>query len=240
MTDPILFILPEVNLRPVILTPFLLFVLPDVNLRPVILTPFLLFVLPEVNLRPLVLTPFLLIVLPEVNLRPLVLTPFLLFVLPEVNLRPLVLTPFLLIVLPEVNLRPVTDPLLTVCSSRSMRNQMAYVLLALCAVCLAWAAAAPAATNHARPSKDEALFISRLVAPMRDLANRASEIEALLEEVASNGVPEKRQGGWDMDYGWGGGRFGKRAEAKKRYDMYGMGGRFGRDVDHIDTDTNTH
>ncbi len=41
-----------------------------------------------------------------------------------------------------------------------------------------------------------------------------------------------------MDYGWGGGRFGKRSgqEAPKRYDMYGNYGRFGRDVDHVDAD----
>jgi len=38
-----------------------------------------------------------------------------------------------------------------------------------------------------------------------------------------------------LDYGWGGGRFGKRsADNKKRFDLYGSGGRFGRDVDHVD------
>ena len=41
-----------------------------------------------------------------------------------------------------------------------------------------------------------------------------------------------QQGAWDMDYGWGGGRFGKRAPSK-RYDMYGIGGRFGRDVSRV-------
>ncbi len=50
----------------------------------------------------------------------------------------------------------------------------------------------------------------------------------------------KRQQQWEaMDYGWGGGRFGKRAGADavpKRYDMYGSYGRFGRDDDHVDPD----
>lgn len=40
---------------------------------------------------------------------------------------------------------------------------------------------------------------------------------------------DKRQGRWDLDYGLGGGRFGKRG-----YDDYVLGGgRFGRDVDHV-------
>ena len=37
-----------------------------------------------------------------------------------------------------------------------------------------------------------------------------------------------------LDYGWGGGRFGKRSADKKRFDLYGSAGRFGRDVDHVD------
>jgi len=35
----------------------------------------------------------------------------------------------------------------------------------------------------------------------------------------------KREAAWDMDYGWGGGRFGK------RMDTLGMAGRFGRSAD---------
>jgi len=35
----------------------------------------------------------------------------------------------------------------------------------------------------------------------------------------------KREAAWDMDYGWGGGRFGK------RMDSLGIAGRFGRSVD---------
>ena len=102
--------------------------------------------------------------------------------------------------------------------------------------------AAPSSAGDAAPSKQETLFLARLLRPVRELANQASQIEAIIEDAVSKGMPTKRQGaGWDMDYGWGGGRFGKRAEAKKRYDMYGMGGRFGRDVDHIDTDAaNVH
>jgi len=34
----------------------------------------------------------------------------------------------------------------------------------------------------------------------------------------------KREAAWDMDYGWGGGRFGK------RMDSLGIAGRFGRSV----------
>ena len=38
-----------------------------------------------------------------------------------------------------------------------------------------------------------------------------------------------------LDYGWGGGRFGKRsADDKKRYESYIAERRFGRDVDHVD------
>lgn len=51
----------------------------------------------------------------------------------------------------------------------------------------------------------------------------------------------KRQGSWDLDYGLGGGRFGKRAgklppRVRRPADYFslgGMGGRFGRDVDHV-------
>nr|AXN93480.1 cholecystokinin [Mizuhopecten yessoensis] len=40
---------------------------------------------------------------------------------------------------------------------------------------------------------------------------------------------DKRQGRWDLDYGLGGGRFGKR-----EYDDYRLGGgRFGRDLNHV-------
>lgn len=35
---------------------------------------------------------------------------------------------------------------------------------------------------------------------------------------------QKREAAWDMDYGWGGGRFGK------RMDTLGIAGRFGRSV----------
>ena len=42
---------------------------------------------------------------------------------------------------------------------------------------------------------------------------------------------KKRQGAWDMDYGWGGGRFGKRADMLD----YGWGGgRFGKRADMLD------
>lgn len=53
--------------------------------------------------------------------------------------------------------------------------------------------------------------------------------------MTSNGdddesIVNKRQGSWSLDYGLGGGRFGKRG-----YADYGLGGgRYGRDVDHVD------
>jgi len=48
-----------------------------------------------------------------------------------------------------------------------------------------------------------------------------------LQEASQDGLPDerKREAAWDMDYGWGGGRFGK------RMDTLGIGGRFGRSVD---------
>lgn len=135
-----------------------------------------------------------------------------------------------------ININTIFSPLFF----QIMKNQVLYTVLSLFAVCIAWSFAAPAASQDAAPNKDEALFLARLLRPVRDLSNQASQIEALIEDAVRKGLPTKRQSaGWDMDYGWGGGRFGKRAESK-RYDMYGMGGRFGRDVDHIDTENNNN
>jgi hypothetical protein len=47
---------------------------------------------------------------------------------------------------------------------------------------------------------------------------------------------EEKRSKWEMERGWGGGRFGKRqqwASSGRNYDMYGMGGRFGRNVDRV-------
>jgi len=52
--------------------------------------------------------------------------------------------------------------------------------------------------------------------------------------VAAGDINEeavKREAAWDMDYGWGGGRFGKR-----RPDLLGMAGRFGRSVNEARDD----
>jgi len=45
----------------------------------------------------------------------------------------------------------------------------------------------------------------------------------------------KREAALDVDYGWGGGRFGKRRMA----DRLGMGGRFGRSVDVVGSKTSS-
>jgi len=45
------------------------------------------------------------------------------------------------------------------------------------------------------------------------------------QEGLLKGEEQKREAAWDMDYGWGGGRFGK------RMDSLGIAGRFGRSVD---------
>lgn len=99
---------------------------------------------------------------------------------------------------------------------------------------MACALAAPAAQKDGGPTDDELLVLARLLAPIRELSERAGALESLVEKAAGGDdslfTEMKRQGAWDQDYGWGGGRFGKRTNHGKRYDMYGMSGRFGRDV----------
>jgi len=91
---------------------------------------------------------------------------------------------------------------------------------------------------------DEMMILSKLIEPIRELSERAGQLETLVAKATNDddmfSGPGKRQGkaAWDMDYGWGGGRFGKRNELGaggqgKRYDMYGMSGRFGRDVSRV-------
>lgn len=112
------------------------------------------------------------------------------------------------------------------------------VLSILAACVLGVAAAAPAASDQKRPSKEQ-VILARLMAAIKYLAIEADDLEAFVEKATSSldlsGV-EKRQA-WEMDYGWGGGRFGKRGDSQKRYDAYGIAGRFGRDVDHVDSDS---
>ena len=96
------------------------------------------------------------------------------------------------------------------------------------------ALAAPSGQKEDALADEESLIFAKLLGPVRELAERAGALEILLEKAAQGDDAAftelaKRQGAWDMDYGWGGGRFGKRGHGK-RYDMYGMSGRFGRDV----------
>jgi len=97
--------------------------------------------------------------------------------------------------------------------------------------------AAPSGTKDETSDPELFLRLAKLVDPIRDLSRRAVALEELLEKATSGSDEsasaefQKRQGAWDqVDYGWGGGRFGKRQTHGKRYDMYGMSGRFGRDV----------
>jgi len=96
---------------------------------------------------------------------------------------------------------------------------------------------APSATKDDSAEDDLlVLRLARILEPVQELARRAVALEELVEKAASGDESAssefvKRQGAWDQqDYGWGGGRFGKRQSHGKRYDMYGMSGRFGRDV----------
>ena len=117
---------------------------------------------------------------------------------------------------------------------------IAVVVLAVCA-CVTQAAPA---TVVRESMKGEIVFLAKILGPLRQLPNKLEDIEAIIERAATDKdfVMEvaKRQGGaWDMDYGWGGGRFGKR-DSDKRYDSFGLGGRFGRSVDHVEGEKNNH
>ncbi len=130
-----------------------------------------------------------------------------------------------------------------------MKNQSLVLLSVLAVGLLVVASAVPAKkTTESEPESDQNLmFLAKLLHPLRELARRASQLEGLVSaamEKDSDFAAElhKRQQQWEaMDYGWGGGRFGKRAggadAVPKRYDMYGSYGRFGRDVDHVDPDS---
>lgn len=121
-----------------------------------------------------------------------------------------------------------------------MNTLIASMLAVLLAACTLHVSAAPSPTSSQKASKQELYILAKILQPLRQLVNDATELEAVIvKELPNAKISEavKRQSAWDLDYGWGGGRFGKRGEAKKRYDMYGFGGgRFGRDVDHVDVD----
>ena len=123
-----------------------------------------------------------------------------------------------------------------------MKNQSIAVLSLVAVGLIAIAAAVPTKKSD---DNQRLLFLAKLLTPLRELSKRAGQLEGLISDAAQDDSQlaaelHKRQQQWEvMDYGWGGGRFGKRAmgqEAPKRYDMYGNYGRFGRDVDHVDAD----
>lgn len=130
-----------------------------------------------------------------------------------------------------------------------MKNQSIVVLSLVAIGLIAVAAAVPAKKSERAAAVDnrQLLFLAKLLTPLKELSKRAGQLEGLISDAAEGDTElaaelHKRQQQWEvMDYGWGGGRFGKRApavgqEAPKRYDMYGNYGRFGRDVDHVDAD----
>lgn len=91
--------------------------------------------------------------------------------------------------------------------------------------------------NTDQASKSQTIRFTKLL----DEVRRLSELNRLVElkvQQALLGVDggalaehEKREASWDMDYGWGGGRFGK------RMDSLGIAGRFGRSVNE---DSSSH
>ncbi|ELT92762.1 hypothetical protein CAPTEDRAFT_228037 [Capitella teleta] len=109
--------------------------------------------------------------------------------------------------------------------------------------------AASVSTDDSENVRNEILILAKLLRPIRQLAGRLEDLESIIERAATDREfameVAKRQGAaWDMDYGWGGGRFGKRdsgkrtSDSSKRYDAFGLGGRFGRSVDHVDLEKN--
>ena len=124
-----------------------------------------------------------------------------------------------------------------------MKNQSIAVLSLVAIGLIAIAAAVPA--KKSQQNDHQLMFLAKLLTPLKELSKRAGQLEGLISDAAQDDTElaaelHKRQQQWEvMDYGWGGGRFGKRAmgqEAPKRYDMYGNYGRFGRDTDHVDPD----
>lgn len=91
--------------------------------------------------------------------------------------------------------------------------------------------------SEADPStKTQSVHLSKVLDEIRRLSdlNRLLDLEAqqvigdgrrsTSDRGSSSSLEQKRQASLDMDYGWGGGRFGK------RMDTLGIAGRFGRSV----------
>ena len=121
---------------------------------------------------------------------------------------------------------------------------------AVVAFCLCVVLAAPAAGQAAeKPTRKQLLYLARLMTSLKEMSSEANGLGAAAgagdgeRRLLAAGLLAKR-GTWAAhdDYGLGGGRFGKRTDRpvdtlNKKYDMYGTGGRFGRDVDHVDPDS---
>lgn len=89
--------------------------------------------------------------------------------------------------------------------------------------------AGTASGNIDQASKSQTVRLTKLLDEVRRLSelNRLIELkvqQALLGADGGSLADQKREASWDMDYGWGGGRFGK------RMDSLGIAGRFGRSV----------
>lgn len=90
------------------------------------------------------------------------------------------------------------------------------------------------------PTKTQSVRLSRVMDEIRRLSDLGRLLDLKVQQAVigdGRGSPmmpdlgsleqqqqQKREAAWDMDYGWGGGRFGK------RMDTLGIAGRFGRSV----------
>lgn len=79
------------------------------------------------------------------------------------------------------------------------------------------------------PSNPSSIVLAKILQDSKQITDliRLLSHQRAVQEGSQEGEQEKRdnQAAWDMDYGWGGGRFGK------RMDSLGIAGRFGRSVD---------
>ena len=90
-------------------------------------------------------------------------------------------------------------------------------------------------------ANDKDILIQEIIRPLRRLAQEADHLQKIVESLLHEddtihpvlGMFKRQGAQWEGDYAWGGGRFGKRNGGDKRYDMYGMSGRFGRDLRRI-------
>jgi len=107
----------------------------------------------------------------------------------------------------------------------------------LSAVLASTGADLPSSTDYrANPSNPSSIILAKVMQDSKqitELIRLLSHQKAFLEssqDGSLKGDDQKREAAWDMDYGWGGGRFGKR-------DSLGFAGRFGRSVDKVKAHT---